>query len=92
MDIALKAFGVFQDILGKKRKVAIDDTATVQLLIEILCKRHRKLRKALYDPAGQWRGSALIVKNGIDIRALQLWDTKLRDGDVVAFLLPMAGG
>jgi len=89
----VKAFATFRDLLGRGRiHVELSENSSILDLIlkldEMLNKglANRLLRDRKLDP------NVMILLNGREIKHLNGLNTKLKDGDVVAFIPPIAGG
>lgn len=50
-----------------------------------------ELRRFVGDDLAPVDGSAILV-NGRNILSLQQWETQIREGDEITFMVPVAGG
>ena len=65
---------------------------TIRELLEDLDRQHPGLRERLLEDGGRLHRFVNIYVNDEDVRFIQALDTPLKDGDVVAILLAVAGG
>ena len=92
MNIRIRAFANFRDILGKDRDIEVQDGSSVGDLLQSLISTNQSLRKAIFDDAGNIREYVIIMKNRKNIESLQGLSTVLDESDEVAILPPVAGG
>jgi molybdopterin synthase sulfur carrier subunit len=91
MEIKIRSFAGFRNILGKEGRVNLKDGAEVEGLLDALCSAHGELRAMLFDEAGL-RDDVNILVNGRNIAALNGIKTKLAEGDEVALFPAAIGG
>ncbi|MFX1466615.1 MAG: ubiquitin-like small modifier protein 1 [Promethearchaeota archaeon] len=90
--IKIVFFSILKDIT-KKKEDAIEIESTVASAVHKLIEKYGDdLRERLLDNDGQFRKHIVLYVNGKDVRYLNGFDTKLKDGDEIAFLPAAAGG
>jgi molybdopterin synthase sulfur carrier subunit len=91
MEIRIKSFAGFRNILGKEGHIELKDGAKVEDLLGMLCSVHGELRDMLFDEAGL-KDEVNILVNSRNIAALNGIKTELADGDDVALFPAAIGG
>lgn len=96
MKIEVKVFGDFIDFLGgSKLTVELNEGAKVADLISRMAEIKAGFREKM-EVLSRRRGATdyglTILVNGKNINVLNGLDTRLKDGDNVVFLPPVAGG
>jgi molybdopterin synthase sulfur carrier subunit len=91
MEIKIRSFAGFRNILGKEGRINLKDCAKVEDLMDALCSAHGELRAMLFDEAGL-KDEVNILVNGRNIAALNGVKTELADGDDVALFPAAIGG
>ncbi len=89
--IALRLFGPLRDAVGQPEISLPCAGATVRdVLVRFAEERGDAVRPFIFDGQGnQWR-SLILLLNGEPVRDSQ--STRVKQGDVISLLLPLAGG
>lgn len=91
MDVKVKLFAVFQEIVGESQ--IIISAGDIRELIDKLTDQYDELEDKLFsDSRDKLRSGINIMVNGRSIRFLNGFDTNLKDGDTVTIFPPVAGG
>jgi len=92
LKITIKAFATLRDAFGGRGFLTIElpEGSSIEDLIREL-QNLFKLEAELVD-LGKSASNIKILVNGREIRYLEGVKTKLKDGDVVAFIPPVGGG
>jgi MoaD family protein len=93
--VKIQFFGGLRGITGTHElDLELEGQRTVREALEALIRRYGgDFRERVIDPAtGSPRRFIIITVNERDIRHLQRLETKLGDGDKIAFLPAVAGG
>ena len=90
MKVEVKFFTSLREITGKKvDQVQLQSTTTVGKLLEGLSEKYGKeFKEYLYNKKGKVHGFLSFLVNGKNINVLQGFDTKLKEGDIIAILPP----
>lgn len=89
--ITIKVFGGLRELLQNGTQTChMEPQSTLAVLLQELKADFPDLSEKLI--AGIDAGYLNILINGRNVRFLQGQDTKLQDGDTVAFLPPVGGG
>lgn len=89
MEVSFRFFPKLEGIENNS-KVSLEDNAKVQAVVNYVIEKF-DLEESFYgseDPRFIYR----IMLNGRDIKNLQGPDSPLKEGDMISFLLPVAGG
>ena len=94
MKVEVRFFTSLREITGKKtEEIQLNDAVTVKELLTMLSNRYGKeFRDYVYNRKGEVQGFLSFLVNGKNINVLEGFDTKLKQGDVVAILPPVGGG
>ena len=94
MKIGVKFFTTLREITGKKEEdVESSNTITVTELLTQLSKKYGiEFTDYIYDEKGDVRTHIQILINGRSIDVFQGFETKLKEGDVIAIFPPVGGG
>jgi len=94
MKIKVKFFTSLREITDKKvDKIQLKNPITVEELLNILSDKYGKeFREYIYNKKGKVQDFLSFLVNGKNINVLQGFDTKLKQGDIIAILPPVGGG
>ena len=92
MNVTVKAFAEFRELLGKESSVSIRDRESVGGLLEALGSTHPAFRLKIRQNDGSLKAAIIILLNGRNIHSLRGLESALTEGDVVAIFSPIAGG
>ena len=94
MKITVKFFTSLREITGKKQdEIESSSTITLEELLNLLSKKYgQQFTDYLYNEKGNVRTYIQILINGRAIKALQGFETRLKEGDTVAIFPPVGGG
>lgn len=93
--IVVKAFATIREAIGETGRITLEVPGEITLegLIEILSKKFGdRFVKEVLDEDGNPKKTVKIFVNGRDMDFLNGLSTKLKDGDEVALIPPVAGG
>jgi len=85
----VKFYVTLRDLTGKK-EIEISGVRTVRELLERLDEMFPGIKKELIDEDGDVNG--MILVNGHNIVHLKLWDTALKEDDIIHIFPPAGGG
>lgn len=91
MRVKIRPFAGFRNILGKEANADLNEGATIDDLIRILCREHEGLRARLFGDDGLKEDVNILV-NGKNIASLNGIKTELREGDEVVLFPAAIGG
>ncbi len=94
MKIGVKFFTSLREITGKKEEeLEFSGVITVKEFLNHLAERYgRQFMDYVYDKKGNVQTYIQILINGRGIETSQGFETKLKDGDIVAIFPPVGGG
>ncbi|MBS7631595.1 MoaD/ThiS family protein [Candidatus Bathyarchaeota archaeon] len=92
LKITVQVFGSLIQFLGRRQTLVLDEEATVKSLSKILFADLKKFENSFSEARERGEGELLVLVNGRNIDTLNGLDTRLREGDVVSFISPFAGG
>ena len=89
--VKVKHLNIFYNITGKKEeKVEFNESLTLKELVDRLSRSYKaEFRDTILDGENKLKPDAWILVNGEPAKNLEM---KLKDGEVVVFSLPIAGG
>jgi len=92
LKITVKSFATIREAFGGRGVLWIElpEGSSIRDLINALEKNYRP--KIDLSRVGEENSNIKVLVNGREITYLDGLETKLRDGDVVAFIPPVAGG
>jgi molybdopterin synthase sulfur carrier subunit len=94
MKIKVRFFTSLREITGKKEdEIRSPSIITVEELLAHLSKKYgRDFTEYVYDEKGNVQTYIQILINGRGINTLQGFETKLKEGDIIAIFPPVGGG
>lgn len=92
MNIKVRAFGGFRELLGRELTLSLPEKASVRRMLGELGKASPAFASEVLDAAGRLQPYARILKNGRDIRDINGLETVMEEGDEIALFPPLAGG
>jgi MoaD family protein len=95
MKVEVELFANLRDIVGGSKCVEdLADSCTVLDLLRILARKYgREFRNFIFDDAGEVHPFITIMVNEKEyMGSTTRFNVRLKDGDKVAILLPVAGG
>ncbi|MDI6904502.1 MAG: MoaD family protein [Candidatus Bathyarchaeia archaeon] len=92
--LTIRSFATLGELLPSKNMEVSTSATTVQQLIDFIAKEYNpRFKEQIIDPkTGKVHGLYKIFVNGRDIDFVDRLETKLKDGDNVAFFPPVGGG
>ncbi len=94
VEVEVLYFAEFKDITGKEKEKFELSNNQLKSLIELLLNKYKlPLRNLLWDDNAQNISNliSVIINNQAVIQKNPLL-TEIKDGDIIAFLLPVSGG
>jgi len=94
MKVEVKFFTSLREITGKKSdEIQLQNVITVEELLTLLSEKYgEKFREYIYNKKGKVQDFLSFLVNGKNINVLQGFDTKLKEGDIIAIIPPVGGG
>ncbi|MCX8171932.1 MAG: MoaD/ThiS family protein [Candidatus Bathyarchaeota archaeon] len=95
MKVKVRAFGELTSMLGGELIVELNEGANINDLISKISDQKSGFKekiKYLSSQQGITDFSLVMLLNGVNINLLEGAKTRLKDGDVLAILPPVAGG
>ncbi len=92
MNITVKAFAEFRELLGKESEVSVREGESVGGLLDVLGRTNPTFWARIRQRDGSLKPAIIILVNGRNIRSLRGLESALVTGDVVAIFSPIAGG
>ena len=97
MQISVRFFTSLREITDKKEEklnFKEGERVTIDSVLKTLGQRHgRQFVEYVYDgKTGEVKGFLQFLVNGKSAAALNMLETELKDGDVLAILPPVGGG
>jgi sulfur-carrier protein len=92
MNVKVKAFSRFREILGSETNIQLDEGVTVSMTLESLANSTHDFRDACFDREGNIASHVVLMINGKRISGTDRGKTVLHEGDELAIFPPVAGG
>ncbi len=92
MNIKVRAFGGFRELLGRELSLSLPEGTTVRRLLEELGGGAPAFAAEVLDAGGRLRPYVRILRNGRDVRNADGLETVMAEGDEIALFPPLAGG
>jgi len=92
MNVTVRTFADFRELLGRELVVSVPEGNTVRQLLQILGEKCEGFLPRILKSDGQLRPYVSILENGRNIKLLNDLDTELAESDVIAIFPPLAGG
>jgi len=94
VNVSVRFLSRIQELLGTKRLEIAVEEGNITSLLKTLCDNlGEPFVNVIYDPmTSELKNDISIMVNGRNIVTIEGVETKLRDGDVVVLLTPVAGG
>jgi molybdopterin synthase sulfur carrier subunit len=92
LNVTVKTFADFREILGKELVMSIPEGETVRGLLQKLGNGNTSFLSRVLGSDGNLRPAINILQNGRNILSLHGIETCLAEGDVIAIFPPVAGG
>ena len=92
MNVTVKTFADFRELLGTELVIYVPEGETVRGLLQILGKRNAAFLPKILENDGALKPYINILVNGRNVKSLDDLETGLAEGDVVAIFSPLAGG
>ncbi len=92
MNVTVKTFADFREILGKELVMSIPEGETVRGLLQKLGNGNTAFLSRVLGSDGNLRPAINILKNGRNILSLHGIETRLAEGDIISIFPPVAGG
>jgi MoaD family protein len=93
MNIEILYFAEFKDLTGKEKELFKLNQGNLKEFLELLFKKYESTQKLIWDEKGQKIHNIIsVIINNQPIHEKDPLLVTLKDGDKVAFLLPVSGG
>ncbi|HVP94960.1 MAG TPA: ubiquitin-like small modifier protein 1 [Methanoregulaceae archaeon] len=92
MNVTIRFFAVFGELLGKSMTIKIGEGTSVFRAINTIAKKNEKGYAAIFDESEQLREFVIIMRNGRRLSHTDAMSTLLTEGDEIAVFPPVAGG
>lgn len=92
MQVTVKAFASFREILGGEMEMELEEGATLQFLLKSLSLKNHRFEEEAFNPSGEPRDHLLLMINRKRIDPAGGLQVSLCEGDEVAVFPPAAGG
>ena len=94
MKVEVKFFTSLREITGKKAdEIQLQSVITIEELLTLLSDKYgKKFTEYINNKEGKVQDFLSFLVNGRNINVLQGFDTKLKEGDIIAIIPPVGGG
>jgi molybdopterin synthase sulfur carrier subunit len=92
LNVTVKTFADFRELLGKELVMSIPEGETVRGLLQKLGNENAAFLSKVLGSDRNLRPAINILQNGRNILSLHGIETCLAEGDVIAIFPPVAGG
>jgi sulfur-carrier protein len=92
MNVRIKAFARFREIIGSEKNIDLDEGASVLGALKSLSAGSDEFRDACFDREGSVAPHVVLMINGKRISGKDREIMVLREGDELAIFPPVAGG
>jgi len=92
--VKVRAFAILKELVGKREvELEFEEPITVADLISFLVKRYGSgFKNYIYSEDGEVTSFLQFLVNGRSITTLEGFETKLKNGDIIAIIPPVGGG
>ncbi len=92
-EVSIRFFGIISSETGQKEIKICTEAKTIRELIVEICDKYNNLKKKLLAPEPYVLNKHVrCYINGMDIRLVREYETRLMNGDKILFLVSFAGG
>jgi sulfur-carrier protein len=92
MQVLVRAFAGFRDVMGERTSFDLPENSDLSALLSLIAARSEESRTLLFDSRGQLRGHVILMVNRKRVPRTAIGEISLSDGDEVALYPPVAGG
>ena len=92
MNIRVKAFATFRDVMDKEIDLAVAENTTISDLLDDLMIQYPGFEDMAFERPGVPKKFVDILHNGRNIQFIKGIDTPLSEGDLITLFPPVGGG
>lgn len=93
MRVKVLYFTEFKEIAGKDTEEYELTTNTLRSLINLIIEKYHKMRDLLWDDKKNFiKNDISVIINNNAIYGQDIFDSLLKNGDIITFLFPVSGG
>ena len=92
MNIRVKAFATFRDVMDKEIDLTIAENTTISDLLDDLMIQYPGFEDMAFERPGVLKKFVNILQNGRNIQFIKGIDTPLSEGDLITLFPPVGGG